>query len=158
MIGGSLDTHLRVFVRKSTEGPKSAGRRRDGTPLLWKMLSWLRPRSKSPSTPPSTASRRIQLTNPWHAVSIATKKSCCQASVALKRRRFLSGEAPALPLKGCGQPTKCTCVYKHFNDRRAGFRRAAEQDPSERPYAKPATSTRSQERRRSKGRRAADGH
>jgi len=158
MVGRSLDTPTRVSVDKGDEGAASADGRRDGTAVLGKMLSWLRPRSKSRSTPASTPGRHIQLTNPWHAVSIATNKRCCQASIAAKSRRFLSGEAPRLPLEGCSQPKKCICVYKHFNDRRAGFRRAAELDPSERPYARPATSSRSQELRRSKGRRAADGH
>jgi hypothetical protein len=157
MIGRSLETHRRVSVDKSKEG-SAAGRRRGGTALFGKILSWLRPRSRSRSTPASAANSHIQLTNPWHAVSIAANKRCCQASAALKRRRFLSGEAPRLPLEDCGQPAKCICVYKHFNDRRGGFRRAAERDLSARPYARVATSTRSQERRRSKGRRATDGH
>lgn len=36
--------------------------------------------------------------------------------------------APRLPLSGCDAGV-CTCKYRHFEDRRAGDRRAAEAMP-----------------------------
>ncbi len=156
MIGRSLEALTGASVGESDERPVPAGRRRDSAALFGRMFSWLRPPSKSRSKRPSTVERHIHLTNPWHAVSIATNKRCCQASLALKHRRFLSHEAPRLPLEACTQPAKCICVYKHFDDRRTGSRRTAEQESFARPRAKPAAGVQSQERRRSKGRRATD--
>ena len=36
----------------------------------------------------------------WHAVSIVTPNSCCEAAQALRNHRFLSKDAPRLPLTG----------------------------------------------------------
>jgi hypothetical protein len=41
----------------------------------------------------------------------------------LQGTRFLSREAPALPLKNCVND-ECTCHYAHHDDRRIGPRRA----------------------------------
>jgi hypothetical protein len=41
----------------------------------------------------------------------------------LRGQRFLSREAPQLPLKACDRED-CTCRYEHHQDRRKGFRRA----------------------------------
>jgi hypothetical protein len=40
--------------------------------------------------------------------------------------RFLSAEAPRLPLYGCSMPSTCGCAYKHHDDRRVRARRAEE--------------------------------
>jgi hypothetical protein len=40
----------------------------------------------------------------------------------LETARFLSGEAPPLPLPGCTAP-RCLCRYAHYEDRRARDRR-----------------------------------
>lgn len=55
--------------------------------------------------------------NPYHAVSIDTGTRCCEAARDLERQRFLSTEAPMLPLAGCTQ-SSCHCRYAHHNDRR----------------------------------------
>jgi hypothetical protein len=76
-----------------------------------------------PEAPKSTPARKpIQ---PYHAVSIAPGDRCCAASRDLVGKRFLSRDAPPLPLKDCTQPT-CTCRYAHYDDRRKGPRRATE--------------------------------
>jgi hypothetical protein len=82
--------------------------------------------------PPKTRSTR----QPWHAVSIASAIECCGAADAAKGRRYLSNEAPRLPLAECGQPWKCRCVYRHHADRRATPRRASDRSGlrSSRPY------------------------
>jgi hypothetical protein len=62
----------------------------------------------------------------WHAVTIIGPASTmCGAAQACKGKRFLSPEAPRLPVKGC-DAEECNCRYRHFADRRGGPRRAEE--------------------------------
>lgn len=61
--------------------------------------------------------------NPHHAVVVVPGRHACAAACALRDRRFLSREAPALPLTGCSAG-QCTCRYQHYDDRRQGVRRA----------------------------------
>jgi len=69
-----------------------------------------------------TRSRR----QPWHAVSVVARGKACAQAQALRNRRFLSAEAPALPLQDCPTAGSCECVYQHHRDRRSGPRRSAE--------------------------------
>ena len=64
----------------------------------------------------------------WHAVAIKPKGQCCEAVQARRTARFLSNEAPRLPLAECSTSDTCTCVYKHHADRRAHPRRQDETD------------------------------
>jgi hypothetical protein len=84
----------------------------------------------------------------WHAVSVKPGAGACEAATSGKGRRWLSREAPALPLAGCTRPDRCSCKYQHHDDRRAGPRRADDMDAFVRP-AKMAS-----ERRRLRDRRA----
>lgn len=59
----------------------------------------------------------------YHAVSIHHGSRCCQSVAALDGKRFLSTEAPALPLTDCSAPGACRCRYHHHTDRREDFRR-----------------------------------
>jgi hypothetical protein len=59
----------------------------------------------------------IRLTNPWHAVAIQPGPKRCAAVEALLGQRFLSSDAPNLPLKDCTE-SQCTCRYRHYEDRR----------------------------------------
>src|SRR5258706_8214907 len=71
--------------------------------------------------------KRIQtVRQEWHAVSIVGKPGHCQAAEALRRKRFLSAEAPPLPLAECSSPGGCKCTYVHHSDRRVSVRRAAD--------------------------------
>ena len=79
------------------------------------------------STPPAepqplTPKRPVR---PWHAVSIVPGSQPCAAAARLLRQRFLSRDAPVLPLKACDQEA-CACRYDHHDDRRKGARRASE--------------------------------
>ena len=86
----------------------------------------------------------------WHAVSVKPGTSPCPAAVSGKNRRWLSREAPLLPLPGCTKPDACHCTYHHHDDRRAGGRRAGETDAFRpRPPVRSMT-----ERRNRKDRRA----
>ena len=59
--------------------------------------------------------------NPFHAVSIEPSDGHCQAVDSLQIQRFLSEEAPSLPLDGC-VAADCRCRYVHHTDRRGGAR------------------------------------
>jgi hypothetical protein len=62
----------------------------------------------------------------WHAVAIRPKGQSCEAVQACRTARFLSGDAPRLPLTECSTSDTCTCVYKHHADRRSQPRRQDE--------------------------------
>lgn len=64
----------------------------------------------------------------WHAVSVKPAAGACPAALSGKNRRWLSREAPMLPLPGCTRPDTCQCTYQHHDDRRSGGRRASEVD------------------------------
>jgi hypothetical protein len=100
----------------------------------------------------------IRVTNPWHAVAVTTPAgTCCRASLQARKIRYLSSEAPPLPLSGCTQAKQCVCKYKHFPDRRAGPRRVTDSERYKNALSRP-TETRLtiSERRRRGGRRATD--
>jgi len=106
-----------------------------------------------PGAPPGAGpgSARYWITNPYHAVSIVpTPAGACEAVKALAGRRFLSKEAPTMPLPGCAA-TACRCAYKHHDDRRSMRRRAVDR------AGPPTRGPRGDERRRAPGRRSTDG-
>jgi hypothetical protein len=67
-----------------------------------------------------------QKNTPWHAVSVVTTNASCNEARLLGRERFLSRDAPRLPLPQCGHPQSCPCAYKHHADRRRDPRRSEE--------------------------------
>jgi hypothetical protein len=75
---------------------------------------------KSAETSRSARPSRAQR---WHAVAIRPQGKSCDAAHACRAARFLSAEAPRLPLRECTVSDTCTCVYKHHPDRRLGPRR-----------------------------------
>jgi len=90
-----------------------------------------------------------QSANPWNAVSIVCTSTSCAAAQALKGRRYLSADAPRLPLADCTSAATCACVYRKYSDRREGPRR--EEDTTGLKRSSPA-----QERRGGRGRRRTD--
>jgi hypothetical protein len=88
--------------------------------------------------------------SPWHAVSIVTTNSSCHTARALRAIRFLSHEAPRLPLAQCNAGSSCPCAYKHYDDRRRQPRRAEELTGLRRPNPLKT------ERRQQRGRRSSD--
>jgi hypothetical protein len=87
----------------------------------------------------------------WRAVSIVAKPGACQAAEGLNGKRFLSAEAPLLPLRECTSPGTCKCTYAHLRDRRSAVRRAADRGL---PTSRVAEDKR--DRNRGGGRRADD--
>ena len=63
--------------------------------------------------------------SPFHCVAIRPRKTC-PAAEALGDRRYLSDEAPRLPLEACHRQQNCRCIYVHFEDRRQDLRRDAD--------------------------------
>ncbi len=54
----------------------------------------------------------------YHGISIVyDDDKACEAVKALAKQRFLSNEAPSIPVPGCGAAS-CECKYVHYDDRR----------------------------------------
>ncbi|MCH8930281.1 MAG: hypothetical protein IIA98_05115 [Proteobacteria bacterium] len=85
------------------------------TVLRGKTVDQSRPENKRQGTP----------AGPYHSVTIKTMPRSCVTAKALKGIRFLSIEAPALPLEDCDVGS-CDCQYQHHADRRSGLRRSEE--------------------------------
>lgn len=58
----------------------------------------------------------------FHCVETHHHDRCCKAVEKLHGKRFLSAEAPMLPVNGCDQ-AQCHCDYIHHDDRRVEIRR-----------------------------------
>jgi hypothetical protein len=97
-----------------------------------------------------TSARPAHIPKKWHAISLDIKPLSCTAAHDLRKRRFLSKDAPALPLEACTKRASCPCKYRHHEDRRGKPRRGGETGISS--NAKKHTS----ERRISRGRRIDD--
>lgn len=59
--------------------------------------------------------------SPYHCVEVNMSYDACEEVLKLHGKRFLSAEAPMLPVPGCDQ--NCSCKFKHHNDRRIDDRR-----------------------------------
>ena len=101
----------------------------------------------------SITGRHQRIVNPGHAVEVRAGLMACPACRAVVGKRFLSTQAPALPVDGCRQPQVCRAIYVHHDDRRAGPRRELEL-----PGASRVGSSRegAAERRIGRGRRSSD--
>jgi hypothetical protein len=86
----------------------------------------------------------------FHAVEIAGMKDACQAAQDAKGERYLSAEAPRLPLGQCDRPDLCQCRYQHYEDRRGNPRRSSESGSPSQDDAEYV------QQRKLKGRRADD--
>jgi len=75
------------------------------------------------SEPETKAAAPRKAVSPYHAVAVVPGRHACAAANAIRDRRFLSREAPALPLTGCSV-ADCSCRYEHHDDRRHRVRRA----------------------------------
>jgi hypothetical protein len=110
---------------------------------MWKMLLKTPPPARRSMAPVASPS-------PWHAVSIVSSSACCPAAMGLLDTRFLSKEAPGLPLKACSMSAKCRCSYQHHDDRRGLSRRTPD------VWSPGRVSYSGEERRRERGRRSID--
>ena len=86
--------------------------------LLAAVGYWLTARRRAPKQV-----RRKQPAAPqFGAVEIRARAAACEAARALQGRRYLSSEAPALPLAAC-TATACSCAFVKLSDRRTDERR-----------------------------------
>jgi glycosyltransferase involved in cell wall biosynthesis len=92
--------------------------------------------------------RRQWISNPWHAVGIVPCMGACQAARIASSTRYLSAEAPRLPLADCVMRS-CTCHYRHYQDRRKSQRRVSDLVASTANWA-------GRERSAAQGRRSTD--
>ena len=81
--------------------------------VVWRLRSSPRQRAYGPKM-----ALQDQL-HPYHCVSIHSPKDACEPAKQLIGKRFLSREAPPLPLANCAA-TSCPCRYVHHEDRRMG--------------------------------------
>ena len=100
------------------------------------------------SSQPQPARATTKASNPYHAVSIIAGADACDSAVRFKGIRFLSVQAPRLPLPTC-TAAQCNCRFRHHEDRRAGPRRRSDQGMMTGLFD-------GTERRRTGGRRAED--
>ena len=82
---------------------------------------WSRP--EPASWPERRQERRRD--SPYHAVCVTAGHPSCVAAKQLATLRFLTGQAPSLPLAGC-DVRPCECRYSHYADRRTGLDRRVE--------------------------------
>jgi hypothetical protein len=61
--------------------------------------------------------------SPYHCVEVKMSYDACDEVLKLHGKRFLSAEAPTLPVVGCDRV--CDCKFKHYSDRRQDDRRDA---------------------------------
>lgn len=69
--------------------------------------------------------------HPYHCVAIHHRDGACAAVKRLSGKRFLSKEAPPVPLPAC-DAASCRCRYVHFEDRRQNGERG---NPQPYPFA-----------------------
>jgi hypothetical protein len=74
---------------------------------------------------PEKGKQRARERHRWHAVMLLPGADACAAVQTCKGRRYLSKEAPRLPLEGCDAKS-CECRYRHYADRRGPPRRREE--------------------------------
>jgi hypothetical protein len=121
---------------------------------LVRRLQVVQKKSPQSGASPLSSAKGVNLASrqpsPWHAVSIVTGSRSCEAACALISIRYLSREAPRLPLAQCSDPESCSCSYKHYGDRRGRPRRQEEVIGLRR--SRPVAT----ERRQVRGRRADD--
>jgi len=117
--------------------------------LLNKLLKTLLRGKSADPVPSAESTQRQWISNPWHAVAIVPCARACRLARNLSNVRYLSQQAPVLPLADC-TIRPCTCRYRHFQDRRSSPRRDSDVVGSRLGWA-------GNERRASRGRRSTDG-
>lgn len=107
----------------------------------WSWIEWLGFRRREQQPKP-----RVDTT--YHAVSIVPGRNACAAVYRFSGHRFLSRQAPPLPLPTC-DAFQCECRFRHHKDRRTGARRRSDIGLIPAAYS-------GAERRRVQGRRKED--
>lgn len=83
---------------------------------------FVRKRSESTRFSAVAESSKEDRKRSYHAVEIRPSAQACSAVRSFRNKRFLSRDAPPIPLPSCTSP-ECDCVYVHYDDRRSRQRR-----------------------------------
>lgn len=119
--------------------------------MAFNLSSWLyRKRVKAEVQYSGRPVHAHRVSNPFHAVSIKAGPSCRRTAETYAGRRYLSAEAPSLPLPTCDS-RNCRCRYAHHDDRRAGADRRHRD-----VWSRNVALVKGGDRRSSRGRRATD--
>ncbi|MEZ5564872.1 MAG: hypothetical protein R3F24_04855 [Gammaproteobacteria bacterium] len=85
------------------------------------VLRWRRASPEAASGPSTdvVAPKLPRVTRPksFHGVSLRPGPNACSVVHTLVDQRYLSNDAPPLPLPGCNRE-RCECTYGHYRDRR----------------------------------------
>ncbi|MDG2156092.1 MAG: hypothetical protein P8M26_09125 [Gammaproteobacteria bacterium] len=54
----------------------------------------------------------------YSGLAFVAEAHCCDAANTHNERRFLTSEAPNIPLAECSDPALCHCKYRNIDDRR----------------------------------------
>lgn len=85
-------------------------------------IAWGWHRFSSQKKPAPAAAPRQRVRPVFHCVEVCAGEHACEAAGRLGNVRYLSGQAPGLPLAGCDAQA-CACRYIHHDDRREDDRR-----------------------------------
>lgn len=107
---------------------------------------------KRPDGRESGGSPRVVAKNYSGVELVVSPDEACAAAKARAGQRFLTSEAPLLPVPGCDQP-RCGCRYRKFPERRTETRRASVVDL---PTASSISRDAGRGQRKGKGRRSTD--
>jgi hypothetical protein len=116
------------------------------------LLGWtLNARERGRRWKGRSSARRARQPSRYQAVSIVRPSCACSAVVEFEGARFLTDDAPLLPVPGC-DAARCSCRYARHGDRRTRGDRRVYAGLQTELY----TANGSSERRRARGRRRED--
>ena len=74
-------------------------------------------RSSRQTVTDSNYSEIPDVIKPYSAISLRCGRGACGVAREIANQRFLSTDAPALPIEGCTSQS-CHCSYRYYDDRR----------------------------------------
>jgi hypothetical protein len=72
---------------------------------------------KKPKDKSNTALEKVK--TKYHAIRVIPCEKACNHAKLILSKVFLINELSQLPLDNCQKMNECTCIFKHFDDRRA---------------------------------------
>ena len=76
-----------------------------------------KPTARVLDQPPSSQVTVGTSSHPHHAVAVMMGDDACKFVQQIQGKRYLSADAPAIPLPNCDS-SACQCHYQHYEDRR----------------------------------------
>ncbi|WP_394205067.1 hypothetical protein [Shewanella waksmanii] len=76
-----------------------------------------KPTVSASDQPPSSSVATGTSIHPHHAVAVVMADDACKAVQQIQGTRYLSADAPTIPLPNCDS-SNCQCHYQHYEDRR----------------------------------------